>query len=127
MNAIAQIVGSLLMYGIGQNGSLSIAAWRVMFIVCGAITTAAGVLFFFTMPSGPQDAWFLNAREKEVLTARMARSNEGGDQTNFSMSQLKEALMDPKVFLIFWFGVLVTIQSPVLTVCQSLMAAFVSK
>lgn len=125
MNAIAQIVGSLLMYGIGQNGSLSIAAWRVMFIVCGAITTAAGVLFFFAMPSGPQDAWFLNAREKEVLTARMARSNEGGDQTNFSMSQLKEALMDPKVFLIFWFGVLVTMQSPVLTVCHSLMAAFV--
>lgn len=116
MNAIAQIVGSLLMYGIGKNSNFSLEPWRVMFLICGALTMACGVLFYFLMPGGPKDAWFLNAREKEILTLRMAKSNEGGDKTSFSISQLKEALTDPKVFLIFWFGVLVTMQSPVLTV-----------
>lgn len=116
MNAIAQVIGSLLMYGIGRNTHLSLASWRIMFIICGALTAAAGVVFFFLMPTGPKDAWFLNAREKQVLTLRMANAHEGGDKTNFSVLQLKEALLDPKAWLIFAFGVLVTMQSPVLTV-----------
>ena len=116
MNAIAQVVGSLLMFGIAESKHLDLAPWRVMFIVCGAMTAAIGVIFFFAMPSGPSDAWFLNQREREVLMARMARSHEGGDHKDFSMTQLKEALLDYKVFLIFCFGLLVTVQSPVLTV-----------
>ncbi|KAG9569686.1 hypothetical protein KCU79_g1475, partial [Aureobasidium melanogenum] len=86
-----------------------------MFIVCGAMTVAIGIVFFLAMPSGPQDAWFLNKREKEVLAARMAKSHEGGDRKNFSVAQLREALQDVKVWLIFCFGLLVTMQSPVLT------------
>jgi MFS family permease len=126
MNAIAQVIGSLLMYGIAQEHGLAIASWRVMFIVCGATTVAAGLVFFIAMPSGPADAWFLNQRDKEVLTARMAISHEGGDHKNFSLAQLREALQDYKVLLVFCFGLLVTMQSPVLTVsavraaCQAL-------
>lgn len=115
MNGMAQVIGCLLMYGIGKNTSLSIAPWRVLFLICGAMTLAAGVCFLFLMPSGPKDAWFLNTREKEVLRQRMAQDNEGGDKTSFSIPQLKETLLDPKAWLVFWFGVLVTMQSPVLT------------
>lgn len=110
------------MYGIGKNTSLSLAPWRVMFLICGAVTAAVGIVFIFIMPSGPQDAWFLNAREKEILALRMANDHEGGDKTNFSVPQLKEALMDPKAWLIFWFGVLVTMQSSVLTVSRSFIS-----
>ena len=119
MNAIAQVVGSLLMFGIAESQHLTIAPWRVMFIVCGAMTAAIGIIFFLAMPSNPAGAWFLNQREKEVVAARMARSHEGGDHKNFSTTQLSEALLDPKVFLIFCFGLLVTMQSPVLTVSIS--------
>ncbi|GMF95109.1 unnamed protein product [Aspergillus oryzae] len=115
MNGLAQVIGCLLMYGIGKNTALSIAPWRVLFLICGAMTSAAGVCFLVLMPSGPKDAWFLNAREKEVLRQRMAQDHEGGDKTSFSIPQLKEALTDPKAWLVFWFGVLVTMQSPVLT------------
>lgn len=119
MNAIAQVVGSLLMFGIAESQHLAIAPWRVMFIVCGAMTAAIGIIFFFAMPSDPTSAWFLNKREKEVIAARMARAHEGGDHQNFSLAQLSEALLDYKVFLIFCFGLLVTMQSPVLTVSIS--------
>ncbi|KAE8412950.1 major facilitator superfamily domain-containing protein [Aspergillus pseudocaelatus] len=115
MNGLAQVIGCLLMYGIGKNTALAIAPWRVLFLICGAMTLAAGVCFLVLMPSGPKDAWFLNAREKEVLRQRMAQDHEGGDKTFFSLPQLKETLMDPKAWLVFWFGVLVTMQSPVLT------------
>lgn len=123
MNGLAQIVGCLLMYGIGKNSALAIAPWRVLFLVCGAITVAAGVVFYLFMPNGPNDAWFLNAREKHVLSLRMVKDREGGDKTNFSTAQLREALLDPKSWFVFWFGVLVTMQSPVLTVCLSAIQA----
>lgn len=122
MNGVAQIVGCLLMYGIGKNTSLSLAPWRVLFLICGALTSAAGVVFYILMPNGPRDAWFLDARQKEVLSLRMVQDREGGDKTNFSMAQLRETLSDPKPWFVFAFGVLVTMQSPVLTVknlCQT--------
>ncbi|KAK2043445.1 major facilitator superfamily transporter [Colletotrichum somersetense] len=115
MNGVAQICGSLLMYGIAKNTSLSLAPWRTLFLVCGAITSAAGVVFYLFMPNGPKDAWFLTARQKQVLALRMAKDREGGDKTSFSIAQLKEAALDIKTWFVFWFGVLVTMQSPVLT------------
>ncbi|KAH8423427.1 uncharacterized protein LDX57_001188 [Aspergillus melleus] len=115
MNGLAQVIGSLLMYGIGKNTQLGLAPWRVLFLVCGALTTFSGILFTVLMPNGPQDAWFLNAREKDVLRMRMAADNEGGDARRFSGAQFKEAMLDVKSWLVFGFGLLVTMQSPVLT------------
>ncbi|CAH0054052.1 unnamed protein product [Clonostachys solani] len=115
MNGLAQVLGCLIMYGIGKNTSLPLQPWRTMFLVCGALTVSAGIGFFTLMPSGPKDAWFLNAREKEILSARMAQDREGGDKESFSMEQFKETMLDPRAWFIFMFGVLVTMQSPVLT------------
>lgn len=119
MNGLAQVVGSLLMYGIGKNGSISLASWRVLFLVCGALTTVSGVLFMLWIPTNPDSAWFFTGKEKIIIAERMATDRESGDQTNFSMSQAKEALTDIRAIFVFFFGVLVTMQSPVLTVsCQ---------
>ncbi len=115
MNGIAQTLGCLLMYGIGKNTTLALAPWRTLFLICGLITAASGVGFFTLMPSGPSDAWFLSPHEKHVLSLRMAKDREGGDKTSFSLPQLKETMLDPKAWCVFWFGVLVTMQSPVLT------------
>ncbi|OHF04260.1 major facilitator superfamily transporter [Colletotrichum orchidophilum] len=114
MNGLAQTCGSLLMYGIAKN-THALAPWRVLFLICGAITSAAGIFFYLFMPNGPKDAWFLNERQKQVLSMRMAKDREGGDKTSFSMQQLKEAIFDNRTWFVFWFGVLVTMQSPVLT------------
>lgn len=80
------------------------------------MTVAAGVGFYLFMPNGPNEAWFLNARQKHVLSLRMVKDREGGDKTSFSSSQFKETVEDVKARFAFWFGVLVTMQSPVLTV-----------
>ena len=65
---LAQIVGSLIMYGIGQNTSLAIAPWRVIFLVAGGVTIFAGILFYIAMPAGPANAWFFpNSRCLIVL------------------------------------------------------------
>lgn len=115
-NGLAQIVGSLMMYGIGENLShLSIQPWRLMFLVCGAITIFAGMLFYMAMPAGPDSAWFLSADEKVVAARRLASQHDGGDKTTFSWEQFREACLDLKTFHVFMFGLLVTMCSPVLT------------
>lgn len=116
MNALAQITGSLMMYGIGKNGSISIAAWRVMFLICGGLTIAAGIIFTLVIPFNPETAWFLTEKERGIVKMRMKMDREGGDQTNFSNSQLREALLDPKTWIILLFGFLSTMASFVLTV-----------
>ncbi|KAF4312563.1 putative pantothenate transporter protein [Botryosphaeria dothidea] len=115
MNGLAQVVGCLLMYGIGKNAALALAPWRTLFLVCGALTSFFGVCFYALMPGAPEKAWFLTAREKEVLVARLALDREGGDKTSFSTGQLKEAMADVRAWFSFAFGVLVCMQSPVLT------------
>lgn len=101
MNGIAQVVGALLMYGIAKNTSLSLAPWRVLFLICGAMTMVAGAVFYFLMPNGPRDAWFLNERQKQVLSYRLAKDREGGDKTSFSPRQFKETMLDPKAWCVF--------------------------
>ncbi|CAI7657862.1 unnamed protein product [Penicillium discolor] len=115
MNGLAQVLGSLLMYGIGKTVKSHIAPWRVLFLVCGALTTAFGFAFYLIVPTGPKEAWFLTKREREVLLARMAQDREGGDKANFSVLQMKETLMDVRSWFFFAFGILATMQSPVLT------------
>lgn len=116
MNGLAQVLGSLLMYGIGKTSSFQLAPWRVLFLICGALTAGFGFLFHLVVPSNPGTAWFLTKREREVLMARMALDRDGGDQTDFSIAQVKESAMDIRAWLVFAFGILVTMQSPVLTV-----------
>ena len=103
------------MYGIGENSHLTIAPWRVMFLVAGGITIFAGIAFFFAMPAGPAKAWFLNAEEKLIAEKRLASQHDGGDKTSFSWPQFREAVSDLRVFHAFMFGLLVTMCSPVLT------------
>ncbi|KAJ5807978.1 major facilitator superfamily domain-containing protein [Penicillium riverlandense] len=112
-NGLAQIVGALMMYGLGHQ-KMAIAQWKAMFIICGALTTFLGILFFFLMPAGPETAWFLNPQERLVATQRMQTETEGGDQTDFSIPQLKEAMTDIRAYLSFLFGVLMTLPAPVI-------------
>ncbi|KAJ5739620.1 hypothetical protein N7533_012404 [Penicillium manginii] len=74
-NGLAQILGALMMYGIGHN-HMAISNWKAMFMVCGAITIFLGILFFFMMPAGPESAWFLNSQERLIATQRLQAETE---------------------------------------------------
>lgn len=126
-NGLAQICGSLMMYGIGENSTLSIQPWRLMFLVAGAITIFAGVLFYFAMPAGPGTAWFLTPEERIIASRRLASQHDGGDKTSFSTAQFVEACLDIKTFHVFMFGVLVTMCSPVLTFASLVIKNLVSQ
>ncbi|KAL0934893.1 pantothenate transporter [Colletotrichum truncatum] len=112
MFGVSQIVGALLMYGIG-NGVHTIATWRVLFLVCGGLTIAAGVLFVFAMPLDTNKAWFLNERERYIATKRLALDRATRDRAHFDVAQAKEALTDPRTALYALMALFITLPTPI--------------
>ncbi|CEP65050.1 uncharacterized protein LALA0_S19e00188g [Lachancea lanzarotensis] len=125
MNAIAQIVGSYLMYGIGKTNPGKLADWRVMFLVCGAISLVAGLLFYFLVPISPSSAWFLNDREKQIATKRIHEESDRFAINKFSVEQLKECLnFDWLFYSAFLFGFLITVTSGPIIFQSLILAGF---
>lgn len=115
-NGFAQIIGGVLMYVIGQSDSLALASWRVIFIVCGAGTVGAGLLFTFLMPRDPSAARFLNDAERRIAIERLANDRATRDRSQFDSAQVREALVDPQTWFFFVFAFLTTMSSPILKV-----------
>ncbi|KAJ9636855.1 hypothetical protein H2199_007849 [Coniosporium tulheliwenetii] len=112
MFGVSQIVGGLMMYGIG-GAKLSMQTWRVMFLVCGGLTVGCGVLFIAFMPRDTTTAWFLNERERRVATERLALDRATRDHTTFDWSQAKEALTEPRTLFYALMALFITIPTPI--------------
>ena len=117
MNGLAQVIGPLIMYGVGKHTDITLAPWRVMFLICGGLSVAMGGIFLAIIPINPAEAWFFTTEEREFIAERMRRDLEGGDKSTFSLEQFLEAMRDPKAWLMLLFGILLTMVSPVLIVC----------
>ncbi|KKA24965.1 Major facilitator superfamily transporter [Rasamsonia emersonii CBS 393.64] len=113
-SGFAQIIGAILMYLIGQSTSMAIASWRVMFLVCGGATVLSGVLFIWLMPTDTTTAWFLDEHERKIATERLARDRATRDRTQFDRDQVKEALVDPQIWILFLLALFICIPSPIL-------------
>jgi len=111
-----------MMYGIGMADHLALQNWRVMFLICGGGTIAAGILFILLMPTGPESAWFLTPEERHVAVHRLEKDRLSKDGTDFKMYQLVEALKDPKTWAFILMGFFGTLASPVLKVHLSCLA-----
>lgn len=112
MFGVSQIVGALMMYGIGQS-NLSMQTWRAMFLICGGLTVGCGILFIAFMPRGTTTAWFLNERERRVATERLALDRATRDHTTFEWRQAKEALTEPRTLLYALMALFITIPTPI--------------
>jgi len=71
-NALAQIVGALLLYGCGSISGAAIEGWRLSYIICAILTLVGGALFFIFVPKSPSTAWYLKPDEREVAVLRVA-------------------------------------------------------
>lgn len=111
-NALAQIVGNFLVYGIAKNTSIQLAVWKVTFLICGAITIVVGVIFYLFVPFLPASAYFLTERERHIATTRILAESDRGERESFSFTQLKESFnFDFITITAFLYGFLITATS----------------
>jgi MFS family permease len=117
MFGVSQVIGGLLMYAIGM-AHLSFDAWRIMFIVCGGLTVVAGILFVVFMPRDPSTAWFLKEHERKVAVERLALDRATRDRNDFNVAQAKEAVLDPRTWLLCSMALFICLPTPIVKVCE---------
>lgn len=125
-NGGASIVGALIMYGVGLADNVSIANWRVMFLICGGATALCGIVFVLLMPQGPETAWFLTETERQIACQRLQDPGSviTEDKPKFQKSQVLEALKDPFCWSAVLIGFLGTFASPVLKFASLVISGF---
>ena len=122
-SGLSQIIGALVMYGIGQADSLALENWRVMFLICGGATITAGIVYALVMPRDTSTAWFLKPDDRKLATERLALDRATRDKSSFDIRQVKEAFMDVQTWLLFCMGLFICIPSPILKVTTWLCKA----
>ncbi|RDW93729.1 uncharacterized protein DSM5745_01051 [Aspergillus mulundensis] len=113
-NGLSQILGALLMYGIGLSKDTAIATWRIMFLVCGGGTLLAGIVWFVLAPLGPDSAWFLDEHERTIAVARLSSERLSQDRQSFSKAQIWDIITDFRAWMLILGGFFNTLASPVI-------------
>ncbi|KAL2818558.1 major facilitator superfamily domain-containing protein [Aspergillus granulosus] len=100
--------GGLLGYAIGHiKGALP--SWKYEFLVIGALCAAWGIVIFIFLPDSPVNARLFTKRERQMVVERMRNDQTGIENKYLKWYQVKEALLDYKLYILFAQGVLYTI------------------
>jgi MFS family permease len=94
------IIGSALNYGFGQITGGSLKRWQYIYLFAGVLTVLFG-LWCFAVPSSPASAWFLTQEERIVAVERLRIGQTGVRCEKLKKSQIKEAILDIKIWLVF--------------------------
>ncbi|KAL4820695.1 major facilitator superfamily domain-containing protein [Aspergillus spinulosporus] len=106
-NLVAQAFGGLIAAGIlgRMEGTAGIRAWRWLFILVGAITVACAIIAGFLLPDYPSTTSWLSTEEKKIAQLRLELdlgADNSPDQPSLAdaLTGLKQAVVDPKVWLL---------------------------
>ncbi|OAL56311.1 MFS general substrate transporter [Pyrenochaeta sp. DS3sAY3a] len=94
------IIGSALNYGFAQITSGSLKRWQYIYLLAGCLTFLFGIWCFF-IPNSPVSAWFLTPTERIVAVERLRKGQTGVRCQKIKVSQLREAFLDIKLWLVF--------------------------
>ena len=70
--AVAGAFGGLIAFGV-QNATISIANWRLLFIVEGIPAVLMGFVAMIFLPNRPEETSFLNEDERKIQMERQSR------------------------------------------------------
>ncbi|PPJ56603.1 hypothetical protein CBER1_01779 [Cercospora berteroae] len=103
-NGVGASTGGILFFAVGQAKGFDV--WRTIFILAGGLTVCWGVLLLFFLPDNIMDAKRFSTQEKAMLIARAQSNQTGVFNKKIKLAQVKEALLDPQIWLLFLFVLL---------------------
>lgn len=98
-NGVGATTGGILFLAVGQAKGFPI--WRAIFLLAGGCTVCWGFLLLFFLPDNIMTAKRFSPQEKAMLIARSQQNQAGVFNPKIKMSQVKEALTDAQVWLLF--------------------------
>ncbi|ESZ92196.1 putative Uncharacterized transporter [Sclerotinia borealis F-4128] len=108
---LAGAFGGLLASAIGKmDGLRGHSGWRWIFILEGVLTCVIALLFFFLLPSFPEDAQWLTPDERAYVKARLqVDQGQSGAERKITFKDAIHVLKDYKVILggFMYFGMII--------------------
>jgi ACS family allantoate permease-like MFS transporter len=95
------------------NGALSalastfgdaIPTWKYIFILIGCVSTVWSIFVIFYLPDSPMNARFLTAKEKYYTVKRVSDNKTGVENNEWKWCQVKEAFLDPRIYIVMLFN-----------------------
>ncbi|KAL8942665.1 MAG: hypothetical protein Q9216_001519 [Gyalolechia sp. 2 TL-2023] len=93
------IIGGALNYGFAQITGGSLKRWQYIYLLAGALTVIYGGICFL-IPNSAVSAWFLTPEERVIAVERLRKGQTGVRCQKLKSSQLREALLDPKIWIV---------------------------
>ncbi|WQF86905.1 Putative major facilitator superfamily, MFS transporter superfamily [Colletotrichum destructivum] len=103
-NGVGSMLGGILSYGIGQISGFPV--WKAVFMICGGITVIWGGVLLFFLPDSILSAKRFTLEERALLVGRARLARTGVLNKTIKWYQVKEACLDPQVWLLTLFVLL---------------------
>ena len=98
---VAGVVGGLISGWIMHDmaGVMTLGGWQWMFAIEGAPAVLLGLLSFFYLVDSPQEAPWLNAKEKKYLLNLCQKASKDTGVVGHTLHALKKMLHNPSIYL----------------------------
>ncbi|KAJ1714528.1 MFS transporter [Aspergillus flavus] len=103
-NGVGSMLGGLITFAIGQIKTFPV--WRAVFLICGGVTVIWGGILMLFLPNSVLTAKRFSVEEKILLVGRGKQNQTGILNRSVKWYQIREAFIDPQVWLLFLFTLL---------------------
>ncbi|CAG9990028.1 unnamed protein product [Clonostachys byssicola] len=100
-NGLGVMIGGIMNYGVGQLKSFQI--WKALYLICGGATLLWGFVLLWLLPQSITDCKRFTIEERAILIGRVAANQTGIINKKFKLYQVREALLDGQVWVLFFF------------------------
>ncbi|PVH79121.1 MFS general substrate transporter [Cadophora sp. DSE1049] len=114
--AASSVINGFLSWAIGHIPTTApLHIWQYLFLLTGSISMLWSIIAFIFLPNDPMNAIFLSKEQKYQAVQRLAKNKTGIVNKKFKMDQAKEAFLDPKTWILFFFNIAINIPNGGLT------------
>ncbi|KIW05789.1 uncharacterized protein PV09_03000 [Verruconis gallopava] len=99
-NGVINIPAGFIFYAVAHVNARGLFPYQWMFIIFGVFTILFGFTLWWLLPDSPLTAPWLNERERLIAIERLKSNKTGIKNTHHKWRQVKEALMDLKVWML---------------------------
>ncbi|KAH0840015.1 MFS general substrate transporter [Lanmaoa asiatica] len=100
MNALTQIFGGFVAYGISFYDGKAIPTYKIVYLLLGGLAIVVGIVVLIGLPDSPIHARMLSRQERIAALERVRNDQGGTENKTIKKEQIREALTDIRTWLI---------------------------
>lgn len=110
LSCFSSVINGFWSWVVGQiPDSAPLAKWRYLYLITGSINVCYSIFILFMLPDSPMNARFLTPQERYYAVQRLSENRTGIASRVWKWNQVLEAILDPKIWLIFLFNIAINI------------------